>query len=124
MKPHEAPFATHSSAARGAGLAGLRVLVADDRLPESLERRDPGRDVVERRAVEVDQEEVGGLGQGVGVAAVAQAAGGDEQAGGRLLRQPDQLDLALHGADQAVVEAVVVELVGDLEHDVAEAAAP
>ena len=57
-----------------------------------------------------------------GQRAVAQAARGDEQAGGGLLRQPDQLDLALHGADQAVVEAVVVELVGDLQHDVAEAA--
>ena len=70
----------------------------------------------------MDQEEVGRIGQGVGVAPVAQAAGGDEQVGGRLLRQPDQLDLALHGADQPVVEAVVVELVGDLEDDVAVAA--
>ena len=52
---------------------------------------------------------------------MSQATGRDEKAGRCLFHQSDQLDLAVLAPEQRVVEAVVIELVGDLEHDVAKA---
>ena len=63
MKPHEAPSAAHSSAARGFAPGWTFVLVADDRLPESLEVPDACRDLIQPRVVEVDEQEIGGARQ-------------------------------------------------------------
>ena len=108
----------------GGGIIQLVILVADDRFSEFLESRDAVGNIGERSVVEVDEQEVGGLGHVVGIASVTQAGGGDEQARRRLLRQADQLDLADVGAEQGMVETAMTELVGDLEHDVAKATLP
>ncbi len=102
--------------------AGLVVLVADDGFVESFERGNPGGDVVEGRAVEMDQEEIDGLGQFFRVASVAQSACGNEQTGRGLPGEADELDLAVDGPEDGVIEAGVVELVGDFEDHVAETA--
>ena len=46
---------------------------------------------------------------------MAQAACRDEQAGRRPLDQTHELQLALDGAENAVIEPAVIELVGDLD---------
>ncbi|MBN1363160.1 MAG: BrnA antitoxin family protein [Sedimentisphaerales bacterium] len=120
---HQAPGGAVADAqlhrADGFG-AELVVLVDHDRLVVLLQGSDALRDVFEGRAVEMDQDEVTRLGESVRHPAVTQAADGDQQVGHRLFRQLDQLDLAFGTAQDAMVEAAVIEFVGGFQYDVGE----
>ena len=101
---------------------GLVVFVRHHGFAEGLERRDARRDLLDRRAVPVQQQEVGGLGNFRMKTSVAVAAGGDEQAGRGFAREPDERGLSIGVANDGVCEALMRILVGDFQQHVLETA--
>ena len=71
---------THNSAARAPASFSLSSSLQTIGFPYFLSAAMRVGYVVERRVVEVDKQEVGGPGHLVGIAAVSQPGGGDEQA--------------------------------------------
>jgi len=104
--------------------AGLVILVADDRFPESLQLGDARGDFFHLRAIPVRREKITRLGHlGVNLA-VAITAGGHQQAGRRLFGQTNQAGLPFRVADDRVHETLVRILVGNLEQHILKPAFP
>ncbi len=124
---HDAPRGTvgHAHPGRlGALRASLFVLVAHNRLPVFPQGRQARRHVRQGGRVEMNQKKIARAGHLVLEPAIAQAAGGYEQARRCFFRQRDQLHLAFRSLENRMIIPSMSVLIGNLQNNIPQAAIP
>src|SRR5690606_28396777 len=118
---HEAPGSTilHGRPGRpDCFLTNLVVLVADNWFPKALQCIDPVRYLLDRRVIEVNQNEIDRFGDPLVDSTITHSGRRYRQIGVGLLGQADQFDLSLGAAEDFVVESWMGILISDLENNV------